>query len=114
MGWIGDCSQEEIIYCSDVPADSCGCLEDEDPCDSSGATGADSDDDDDDDDDESENEQSGMEKEIHSLMITKVFFLENQRNFSLPTKSTNNIQLDEFDLEDDGIEDGRKEMQSLL
>ncbi|CAF1472788.1 unnamed protein product, partial [Adineta ricciae] len=95
----GDCSQDEIIYCSDVPADSCGCLEDEDPCDSSGATGADSDDDDDDDDDddESEDEQS-----------------KNQRNFPLATKPTANIQLDEFDLEDDGIEDGQKEMQSLL
>ncbi|UJR21807.1 hypothetical protein I4U23_024885 [Adineta vaga] len=96
----GNCSQDEIIYCSDVPADSCGCFEDEDPCDTSGATGADSDEDDDDDDDDdndSDNERS-----------------ETQRNISLFTKSIINTQFNGVDLDDDGIEDDRKEMQSLL
>ncbi|CAF3826616.1 unnamed protein product [Adineta steineri] len=88
-------SQDEIIYCSDIPADSCGCLDDDDLCDSSIATCIDSDQDGD-----SIDEQ-----------------LDYQKTLSLATRpisTISNNQFDQVDLDDDEIEDGQKEMQSLL
>ncbi|CAF1035177.1 unnamed protein product [Rotaria sordida] len=88
----GPQSQDEVIYCADSQADSCGCLEDEDQCDSSNVTGGESDHDGDSDD------------ELTELPSKTSFFLTK-------INTINNNRLDEITLDD---EDDQKEMQSLL
>jgi hypothetical protein len=52
FSFIGPQTHDEIIYCADMRADSCGCLEGEDQCDSSVITYGDSDRDGDSDDEQ--------------------------------------------------------------
>ncbi len=90
-------SQNEVIYCADIQANSCGCLDDDD---NSIVTGGESNDDDDDDDDVSDDEQTG--KIIFSIKFFLLFlFIEWQINPSLSSH-----QFDETEID--------KEMQSLL
>ncbi|CAF3299305.1 unnamed protein product [Rotaria socialis] len=91
---MDDEGQDEIMYFSDVQADSCGCLEGEDQCDSSNITYGDSDRDGDSDD-----EQTSWPTKTFSL--TRLSTIGNSR-------------FDDIDLDDDGTEDHQKEMQSLL
>ena len=89
-------SANEVIYCADTQADSCGCLDDDDSI----ATGAESDENDDSDD-----EQSGkISSTIKSLLFS--VFIEWQNNPSL-SKS----QFDEVDLDETVLD---KELQCLL
>jgi hypothetical protein len=60
-------SQNEVIYCADIQANSCGCLDDDD---NSIVTGGESNDDDDDDD--SDDEQTG--KIIFSIKSFYYFY----------------------------------------
>lgn len=101
---VGSFSQDEIIYCSDVPADSCGCLEDEDPCDSSVETGADSDPDEDSDDEPSGNGKAECADDRPPCR------LDYQRSASAPAQCNADTRLDD----DEPAEDGQKELQSLL
>ena len=49
-------SQDEVVYCADIQADSCGCLDDEESAESDD----DNDDDDDDEDENSDEEPPGI------------------------------------------------------
>ncbi|CAF2960144.1 unnamed protein product [Rotaria sp. Silwood2] len=88
-------SQDEVIYCADTQADSCGCFEGDDQCDSSNVTCGESDHDGDSDDEQTEWPTRT------SFSITKISTISNHC-------------FDEIDLDDDEVEDNQKEMQSLL
>ncbi|CAF3791877.1 unnamed protein product [Rotaria sp. Silwood1] len=88
-------SQDEVIYCADTQADSCGCLEDDEQCDSSNVTCGETDHDGDSDDEQTEWSTKT------TLSIAKISTISNNR-------------FDEIDLDDDETENNHKEMQSLL
>jgi hypothetical protein len=104
---LGPENQDEVIYCTDVQADSCGYLENEDQCDSSVVTYGESDRDGDSDD-----EQTG--KLFSNLNSFFSNYLEWPTLASSSVRQMTTNRFDEIDLDDDGIEDNQKEMQSLL
>jgi hypothetical protein len=102
-------SQDEVIYRSDVQADSCGYFEGEDPYDSSVLTNGESDRDEDSDD-----EASGTAFAFTVERADRCLHSEWPIHTRATISTISHQRFDHIDLDDDAVEDSHKELQSLL
>ena len=100
-------SQNEVVYCTDIQADSCGYLEGEEQLDDSIITGDISDRDDDDEDDDDDDQTSKI------ISFFFLFGIDLMILLVWPTPLCVS-KFEDIDLDNDSLEEQHKELESLL